>query len=310
MPLLQITANTPLKLKLAPSNELSSAEMLPLPIGRKIDPQSVQLKAGHYCFDLYLYTGHANDVPIDEAGALLTLRVASVLKLLPIQSVKLSQAELIKLPQGHQLEAEDVSIERGHYKIRCYVFSGHAMLSNAEPATKAERIEAIKLECAKQGVIYAEQVAYVLATAEHETNKTFAPIVEAYWVKPESRRLAVLQRMYRKFGDSIMPNWWGRGLVQLTHRFNYERYSAILGHDLVNNPDKVLEFGISAFILVHGMKHGIFTGRKLSDYMPGGKGHRSPRGQYDYINARRIVNGKDRAYDIAQLARRWELELR
>ena len=30
-------------------------------------------------------------------------------------------------------------------------------------------------------------LAYILATSMHESNDTFAPVVEGYWIKPESK---------------------------------------------------------------------------------------------------------------------------
>jgi hypothetical protein len=43
-----------------------------------------------------------------------------------------------------------------------------------------------------------------------------------------------------------------------------------------------------------GMIGGWFTGKKLSDYLGNGK--------VDFVNARRIINGLDRADDIAGYA--------
>jgi hypothetical protein len=51
-----------------------------------------------------------------------------------------------------------------------------------------------------------------------------------------------------------------------------------------------------------GMRLGSFTGKKLADYIHGGKA--------DYVNARRIINGLDRAQTIAQYATRFERILR
>lgn len=50
------------------------------------------------------------------------------------------------------------------------------------------------------------------------------------------------------------------------------------------------------------MKEGWFTGRKLSDYISGNK--------KDYVNARRIINGMDKAQKIANEAVIFERALR
>lgn len=47
-------------------------------------------------------------------------------------------------------------------------------------------ISLIREECEKQG-LSAAQTAYVLATVEHETNRTFEPVREAYWLSEKWR---------------------------------------------------------------------------------------------------------------------------
>jgi hypothetical protein len=76
--------------------------------------------------------------------------------------------------------------------------------------------------------------------------------------------------------------------VQLTWRDNYAKYG------LEKTPDKALEWESSLFVLFDGMIKGLFTGKKLDDYINDNK--------RDYINARRIINGTDRAKEIAQIA--------
>lgn len=160
--------------------------------------------------------------------------------------------------------------------------------------TRAEAVEAIVVECLAQGVTQPEQIAYVLATAEHETGGTMLPNIEAGYLKNPLRYLRKL-RYYP---------YYGRGLAHLTWRGNYLKYERLLGLPLVANPDLALRFDVAAFILVHGMRTGEFTGKKLSDYINGL--------HVDLINARRIVNGvrrgqrlPDKAEHIANLARHW-----
>lgn len=144
-------------------------------------------------------------------------------------------------------------------------------------------IEDLKAECAEQGVTMPEQVAYVLATAEWETDGTFEPVREAYWLSEEWR-----ERNLRYYP------YYGRGYVQLTWETNYRKYENITGMPLVAYPDLALENDLAAQILAHGMRTGAFTGRKLSDYI-------NAEG-VDFVGARRIVNGTDRAEAIAALA--------
>lgn len=87
----------------------------------------------------------------------------------------------------------------------------------------------------------------------------------------------------------------GRGYVQLTGRGNYDKAGRKLGLNLVAGPDAALSPPIAAKILIAGCEGGWFTGKKLSDYLPG-----------DYVNARRVVNGTDKAKEIAALAHEFE----
>lgn len=145
--------------------------------------------------------------------------------------------------------------------------------------------------CKDHGLL-RNQAAYVLATTEWETARTFQPVKEAYWVKNAEA--------WRKKNLRYWP-WYGRGFVQLTWEENYIRAGKALGLDLTTNPDKVMEPVVSAEILVRGMKEGWFTGKKLSDYIT--------LKQSDFLNARRIVNAMDKASDIAALARKYDKEL-
>lgn len=161
-------------------------------------------------------------------------------------------------------------------------------------STVAGTIAAIRAECQRQGLNLPSQQAYVVATVEWETGGTFRPIAErgpkAYFQRYEGR--SDLGNAYPGDGYTFR----GRGYPQLTGRANYARYARIIGKDLVNNPDLALDRETSLFILVHGMKTGTFTGVKLGDYVNAGR--------TDFRNARRCVNGLDRADTIAALAKK------
>lgn len=90
--------------------------------------------------------------------------------------------------------------------------------------------------------------------------------------------------------------------MQLTGFTNYKRAGSKLGIDLVNNPDLALDAGHAAAIMIAGMSEGWFTGKKLADYvddyMP------------NYVAARRVINGVDKAAKIASEAAAFELALR
>lgn len=149
--------------------------------------------------------------------------------------------------------------------------------------TRQDTIELIIEECDNHSLYLDEQKAYVLGTVEWETNHTFKPVKEAYW-KSES---------WRKRNLRYYP-YYGRGAVQLTWQYNYEKFSEILGIDLVNNPDLAMDPYNSIYILVYGFKHGTFTGRKLETYVNIDK--------TDFYHARRCINGLNKATKIAKIA--------
>ncbi len=130
------------------------------------------------------------------------------------------------------------------------------------------------------------QRAYVLSTALHETAHTMQPIAEyghgaghPYGVVDQSGKAP-----------------YGRGYVQLTWRYNYEKADSSLGFGgrLLANYDLALEPDIAAKILVQGMVSGWFTGKRLATYIGPTK--------HDFVSARRIINGTDKAALIAGYA--------
>lgn len=153
--------------------------------------------------------------------------------------------------------------------------------------------------------------AYLLATAYHETAHSMQPIKET--VMPHHRDknpsdntvIARLDKAYKagKLGQVSKPYWrqgyFGRGYVQLTHFRNYVKAGAMVNQPLADKPDLALRPDIAAQVLVQGSLKGIFTGKKLGDYLPG-----------DYKNARRVINGTDRATTIAKHAKAFEAALR
>jgi hypothetical protein len=132
-----------------------------------------------------------------------------------------------------------------------------------------------------------QEWAYILATVYHETAQTFEPVIEAFWKTEEWRK-----RNFRYYP------YFGRGMVQLTWKFNYEYFSKRLGIDLVNKPDLALDYNTSFKILIIGCKEGIFTKKKLSDYIKDGKAN--------YTLMRYVINGRDKRELIADYAKEFE----
>jgi putative chitinase len=137
------------------------------------------------------------------------------------------------------------------------------------------------------------RLAYMLATAHHETDRTMQPIRErggaAYLARMydiAGERPALARRMGNtQPGDGV--RYCGRGYVQLTWRRNYRMAGAKLGLDLERQPDLALDPAVAADIMFAGMAEGWFTGRTLADCFSATR--------EDWRGARRIINGLDKA---------------
>ena len=136
------------------------------------------------------------------------------------------------------------------------------------------------------------KIAYMLATAKHETGHTFEPITEKGKISYFNRYDPILadterRRAVAKANGNISEGdgfkYRGRGYVQLTWYNNYKQAGSYLGKDLVNNPELALDQKDATKIMIYGMETGMFTGKKMSGYISDSK--------KDYLNARRIING-------------------
>jgi len=135
------------------------------------------------------------------------------------------------------------------------------------------------------------QIAYMLATTKHETASTFQPI-------SERGRRDYFRKYDGRFGNVRAGDGWqyrGRGYVQLTFYDNYDKMGDIIGVDLIAEPDLCLQPEIAADIMLEGFIRGSFTGVGLKRYIN--------HNQRDYYHARKVINGLDRAEDIAGYAR-------
>ena len=144
------------------------------------------------------------------------------------------------------------------------------------------------------------RLAYMLATAFHETARTMQPIEE--YGKGKGRPYGKCLCMSRKPYTDTKNLFYGRGLVQLTWYENYKLAGDRVGVDLIHFPEKASELDIAVKIMFSGMFEGWFTGKKLSDYFTPVK--------VDFVNARKIINGLDKAELIAGHAKKFRLALR
>ncbi len=175
-----------------------------------------------------------------------------------------------------------------------------------------------------------EWIAYMFATTKLETAHTFQPIHEygghAYFVRRYGSQTAVGKRLGNETPEDG-ATYAGEGDVQLTGKHNFEKaedalleqypelvaaFEARTGKmfdltagDQPNDQDDPANAGdpaIAYAIMSYGMRTGMFTSKRLSDYLSATK--------KDYRNARRIINTLDRADIIAGYAVSFEIILR
>jgi len=132
-------------------------------------------------------------------------------------------------------------------------------------------------------------IAYALATCKHETAGTYEPIAEYGRGRGKA---------YGKKDPETGQVYYGRGFVQLTWKKNYKKFADLTGIDLVHSPDMAMKPDIAYQVLSMGMREGLFTGKKLGDYISDGKA--------DYLHARKIINAMDKAALIAGYAEKFE----
>ncbi len=191
-----------------------------------------------------------------------------------------------------------------HKLFEAYVQAfGHTLVSPAQTAGAGRLLGLLATDPA---ITDLRWVAYMLATVKHECADTWEPITErgalSYFNKyepgtPLGERLGNTQP-----GDGF--RYRGRGYVQITGRTNYARLSKILGLDnhLITTPEMALVPDVAYRIMSEGMRRGLFTGKKLGDFIT--------TDTCDYTNARRMINGLDRADRIRDYATGIEAVLR
>lgn len=152
-------------------------------------------------------------------------------------------------------------------------------------------------------------LAYNLGTSYHETAKTMQPIRErgerAYFNKYEPGTNLGRVLGNTQPGDGF--RFRGEGDVQNTGRANAikatKRLNEVFGLklDLVAHPEQRGDPFVSAMSLFLGNKEGWWTGKDLLDYIDG-----IPESEQEdlreFANARRVVNGTDKAALIAEHA--------
>lgn len=149
--------------------------------------------------------------------------------------------------------------------------------------------------------VAVNKAAYGLATAFWESAQTMRPVKEAYW----------LSEAWRRKNLRYYP-WYGRGLIQTTWERNYIALAKLLklpSDTFTKNPDLLLEWQHAIPALFVAMEAGLYTGKSFDDYIDD-LDESDDEDLREFIAARRIVNGTDKATQIGKLALALEHGLR
>lgn len=149
----------------------------------------------------------------------------------------------------------------------------------------------LTLACDHHGLTLRQR-AYVLATARHESKMGRRMVVqESGWADEDKFHLGNIHH-----GDG--HRYRGRGYVPLRGRLHYGVWDRRLGVPLLQQPELAADAAVAAEIAVQAMMAGTFTGVGLADFINDE--------QCDYLGARQVVNGRDRADLVARYARHYE----
>ena len=151
------------------------------------------------------------------------------------------------------------------------------------------------------------KLAYILAGVLHESARMMQPVRETL-AESDEQAIARLENAWRagKLPWVKTPYWrrengglawFGRGRIQNTHKANAEKLEKRFGIGFTKNPDLFLDSKIDAMVTVVGHLEGLWTGKKLGDFIDGPA--------CDFVSARRVVNGTDRAELIAGYAKKF-----
>lgn len=138
--------------------------------------------------------------------------------------------------------------------------------------------------------------AYMLATVKWECADKWEPIEE---IGKGAGRIYGVPRTVVIEGKEYSNTYYGRGYVQLTWFHNYKTLGFMLGRgfDFVKDPNLLLQRDIAYQVMSLGMRKGLFTGVSLAKFI-------TPL-TCDFFNARRIINGLDKAEVIAEYAQQF-----
>jgi hypothetical protein len=238
--------------------------------------------------DLYLLNPH------DDIDGLMGSRTREGWRFFK-EAMKQGDPDIIAVDSARLLvqAADDPGALIGHAKVS--LPPDFEFRRTRREANRATSVAALS-EAARARQLTRAQIAYVLATAEHESD-SFNTLEEyASGDRYEGRT---------DLGNSQPGDgrrFKGRGYVQLTGRRNYASYAAITDLELARLPIILMNWpALSVFVMIDGMLRGTYTGRRLDEFVNSGR--------QDFFNARQVINGHDRADKIAAQATDWLKQL-
>lgn len=186
-------------------------------------------------------------------------------------------------------------------------------------ASQVSGMNAILDEWERRNLTELPMLADMLATAYHETFASMQPVIETRNPSKDKTNPSVdtaIARLESSWKRGKMPwvksaywrkdkdglSWLGRGLPQVTHKFNYAKAEKALGIPFTKKPELMLEMKHAIPVMFEGMLNGWFTGKKLSDYFGPGM---TPQ----WRNARKIINGLEKADVVAGYAKQFYTDL-
>lgn len=164
-----------------------------------------------------------------------------------------------------------INRETFYENIKAPLFNG------ALSSLQIDTINSIFDESESQNITDNRQIAYMLGTSYLECHNPHHPELRLTPMKEFGGETYLKSKDYYPY--------YGRGLSQITHLANYKRESLRTGIDLVKNPDAILSLPLAANSHVYNMVHGLYTGKKLSDYIN--------NSGCNFESARKIINPKD-----------------
>lgn len=107
--------------------------------------------------------------------------------------------------------------------------------------------------------------AFACALMHYETTRRFVPL--------EDRDRGAGKMYGHRLKKSAQPYvdtenlFYGRGIVPLVWYENYQTIGAALGLDLIQHPELMLEIDVAVKAMLYGISNGIFTGKRIDDFI-------------------------------------------